>query len=921
MKKWMFLLLAAVIAALGFSGMAGANKVNPNDTKHSGSNYILPVVSVSPARGEVSVRRDSVLEIAMDTNTQAWRTFRQQFEDGKIGLRLDGGGTRTVFVSDAISYSPNGILTVRPEVLRPYTTYTATLAAKSALQTMLKQDAIPATDEGRFYHSWSFTTGAMPNTFPGTNVVVSSGGVTVTFANVSSNGDTVILADDSPPPAPAGFFAGDSSAYYDISTTAGYTPPVTVCIPYDLLPDQDPDDARLFIYENGAWHDITTTNDTANRIICGQATILSRFAVFRADRTPPVLMVPSDLTAEATSSAGAAVTYNVTAADEVDPDPTVACNPPSGSTFPLGPTTVICTATDDAGNSATKSFAVTVVDTTPPVLAVPPDITVEAASADGTAVSYVATATDVADPNPMVTCVPASGLLFPIGTTTVTCTATDAAGKISSGSFTVTILDATPPVLVLPSDITAEAASSAGATVTYSATATDNMDPNPIVTCSPPSGLVFPISTTTVTCNATDAVGNTSDGSFTVTVRDTTPPVLMMPSSIIVTAVEGEEPQSVPITDTVEATSASGVVISYSATATDGIDPNTTVTYDPPSGSTFPVGTTTVTVTATDAYGNVSTSSFTVTVADRTPPALTMPFSITPVPIEGSSGGGTEPPPSVPVTAPVEATSSVGAVVTYIVTATDKVDASPIVACAPPSGSMFPIGTTTVICTATDKYGNKATGSFTVTVVDTTAPVLNLPPDITVEATSTDGAVVAYSATASDSVNPDLTVMCNPPSGSTFPVGTTTVTCAATDASGNTVTGSFTINVTLTADTTAPGEVRNLAAWGGHQSYGHVCFNFIPTACAYVRLGWIDPGDSDLVKIQVSWRIMCTNCGGGGPIEVAPGAQTLTVTGLRSFFTYKFRVRTVDTAGNVSVGKCIEVTPSPYGGIGVPIGC
>ncbi len=78
------------------------------------------------------------------------------------------------------------------------------------------------------------------------------------------------------------------------------------------------------------------------------------------DCTPPVLTVPGTITVNATSPAGAAVSYTVTATDNVDPSPVVVCAPPSGSTFPIGATTVTCTATDASGNSATASFVVIV---------------------------------------------------------------------------------------------------------------------------------------------------------------------------------------------------------------------------------------------------------------------------------------------------------------------------------------------------------------------------------------------------------------------------------------------------------------------------------------------------------------------------------------------------------------------------------
>lgn len=167
--------------------------------------------------------------------------------------------------------------------------------------------------------------------------------------------------------------------------------------------------------------------------------------VSTADTTPPILAVPADMTAEATSPAGAAVTYNATATDDVDPNPTVACAPPSGSTFPIGSSSVNCTATDASGNSASGSFMVTVQDTTPPVLTVPADITTAATSPAGAAVSYSVSAVDIADPNPAINCTPASGSTFPIGTTAVNCTAADTRGNSTSAGFQVNVLNSVTP--------------------------------------------------------------------------------------------------------------------------------------------------------------------------------------------------------------------------------------------------------------------------------------------------------------------------------------------------------------------------------------------------------------------------------------------------------------------------------------------
>jgi hypothetical protein len=87
---------------------------------------------------------------------------------------------------------------------------------------------------------------------------------------------------------------------------------------------------------------------------------------------------------------------------------------------------------------------------------------------------------------------------------------------------------------------------------------------------------------------------------------------------------------------------------------------------------------------------------------------------------------------------------------------------------------------------------------------DVTSPVLSLPEDITQEATGPDGAAVQFNATATDDVDASVTVNCDKASGDTFPFGTTTITCSATDAAGNKAEGSFNVTVVAARDTTAP---------------------------------------------------------------------------------------------------------------------
>jgi probable HAF family extracellular repeat protein len=158
-----------------------------------------------------------------------------------------------------------------------------------------------------------------------------------------------------------------------------------------------------------------------------------------SDNTAPTLLLPSNITAEATEPSGAVVTYTASATDDTDPHPSVVCSPSSGSTFALGTTTVQCTATDASGNSAGGSFNVTIVDTTPPALVIPANITADATSPQGAVVSFTASATDIADPHPSVSCTPTAGISFAIGVVVVQCFATDASHNSSQASFTVTV--------------------------------------------------------------------------------------------------------------------------------------------------------------------------------------------------------------------------------------------------------------------------------------------------------------------------------------------------------------------------------------------------------------------------------------------------------------------------------------------------
>jgi len=150
---------------------------------------------------------------------------------------------------------------------------------------------------------------------------------------------------------------------------------------------------------------------------------------------------------------------------------------------------------------------------------------------------------------------------------------------------------------------------------------------------------------------------------------------------------------------------------------------------------------------------------------------------------------------SAPSDISVEATSPYGTVVEFTATATDVEDGDLTPSCRPESGSTFGMGETRAYCYVVDSFGMSTLHEFTVTVVDTTAPVLNVPNHLTVDATLPSGAVVDLGVSATDNGDVYPIVDCVPSSGSPFAIGDTSVTCQATDASGNSSSASFSVHV------------------------------------------------------------------------------------------------------------------------------
>ncbi|MDX2302293.1 MAG: HYR domain-containing protein, partial [Microscillaceae bacterium] len=201
---------------------------------------------------------------------------------------------------------------------------------------------------------------------------------------------------------------------------------------------------------------------------------------------------------------------------------------------------------------------------------------------------------------------------FELGETTVTYTATDANGTSVSTSFIVTVNDRENPVFVAcPQNINATAPfGAAGAVVTYDfPEASDNCSALIIVTLLEgfDSGETFPIGETTVSYIAVDDAGNSAECTFSVTVTEGQPAELSIAAIADITV--SNDPGVCGAT-----------VILPEAVVTGG-EGEITITNDAP--EIFPVGTTTVTYTATDGAGQTVSTSFDVTVNDTETPVFT----------------------------------------------------------------------------------------------------------------------------------------------------------------------------------------------------------------------------------------------------------------------------------------------------------
>ena len=499
---------------------------------------------------------------------------------------------------------------------------------------------------------------------------------------------------------------------------------------------------------------------------------------------PCVLTCPADIdnVPNTPNQFDAVVNFSAQATGNGPSCGTISYNPASGSVFPVG--TTIVTVSGQAGNPC--SFNVTVVDTQAPTITTVPDITVtENPPGSGFAtVTYAPpTSTDNDPIAPVVACDRPSGSSFPVGETIVTCTATDRAENTATSTFKVTVEGTNPSScqlscpdsLGLDPDALIIADSNCQANVNYNAP-TETTGCTVTKTAGPASGGSFPIGTTTVTYKATDSNNLSTTCSFTVTVVDRTgPPLINPPANVTVNApagsCEANVSQSLLTPPTAQPDSCSNPVTAVTGERDDNL----------PLNAPYPVGVTNISWEARDKVGNGTSYIQTVTVLEPTPPTV----NVQPIASEIADQTCFALVPDVVSTA------------SYSDNCTSTNDL--IVVQTPAAGTAVGAGAHPVTVTVTDASGNTASDTETFNVIDNSPPTISCAANIVeylpLNSTAVTKVVNYTAPTAQDNCATTITQIAGLPSGSAFPVGTTTNTFRVTDAGGNTAECSFTVTV------------------------------------------------------------------------------------------------------------------------------
>ena len=538
------------------------------------------------------------------------------------------------------------------------------------------------------------------------------------------------------------------------------------------------------------------------------------------DTTLPTVMAPNDIQVEASDSVENTIDLGAAEASDLVEIASITNDAPE--VFPLGETLVTWTATDTSSNSASTTQIISVIDTTLPTVMAPNDIQVEATSIDTNIVEFgSAEASDLVEIASITNDAPE---VFPLGETLVTWTATDTSSNSASTTQIISVIDTTLPTVMAPNDIQVEASDSVENTIDLGAAEASDLVEIASITNDAPE--VFPLGETLVTWTATDTSSNSASTTQIISVIDTTLPTVMAPNDI-----------------QVEATSIDTNIVEFGSAEASDLVEIASITNDAP--EVFPLGETLVTWTATDTSSNSASTTQIISVIDTTAPEITIfesfsfeainqtgnifelpmiesvdnteivsitndaPISFefgitivtwTVVDISGNISTSEQEVHVIDTTLPtvmapndiqVEATSIDTNIVEFgSAEASDLVEIASITNDAP---EVFPLGETLVTWTATDTSSNSASTTQIISVIDTTAPEIEQPLDVIMDASSkSNNTVNLDKINVIESIS-DVVITTNAPLYYEF--GETLVTWTATDTSGNSASTTQIINV------------------------------------------------------------------------------------------------------------------------------
>ncbi len=511
------------------------------------------------------------------------------------------------------------------------------------------------------------------------------------------------------------------------------------------------------------------------------------------------------------------------------------------SAYPIGKTSVTWTVMDGYGNTATAVQTVTVIDNEKPKISRLGEIAVvnDAGSCAAVVKLFIP---NTFDNSGQVSLTHNGPAVYPVGTTPIIWTATDAQGNTDTMVQKITVIDNELPVISISTALiqAASPAGQCGATVDLGTPdVSDNCGIVSIVNNAP---AVFPVGTTIVKWTVTDLTGYKVSATQTVTVTDNEQPTITAPANISVVNEPGKNGASVN----------TGVPARNDNCGVESVTSN--------APSFFTIGTTVVTWTVTDIHGNTATASQNVTVLDNEAPALTGVPANTTVSCE-----------NIPAIAAVAAIDNCGMapVISFSETSTRGSNIN--------QSSRYNYSITRT-WTATDNSGNKRTAKQVITVNDKTAPAINAPSGITVgNAAGKCAATVSYTVAATDNSAGPVTLSYSKSSGSSFASGTTTVTVTARDVCGNVSTRSFQVTVNDTEKPSVTAPTNKSVSLNSGNGTSNVSLGTPITAdnCGVKTISNNAPSYYPVGTTQVTWTVK-DNAG-----NTATAVQTVTVSSRR----------------------------------------